>query len=264
MGTTSELDVSIDKLRRTATLTIHRAKKLGSLSKTVFQELLRALDDLGKDTNISCIILASDGRAFSAGNAIVGGEAPPDSLARETIAAIEACPVPVVVAVQGFAYTGALELIVAADIVLAGESAYFQDTHAKLGLVPTWGGNVRLPRRIGLQRSNDLMFTCRKVTAQEALAWGLVSRVVADSDLLAEANVIADSIAMNSRDSIAKQKRVMMEAARRPLGDALEWNVREHPGHAIDVKERIGALQGKAKGMPTPENNSQDIRRSKL
>eukprot|EP00929_Paragymnodinium_shiwhaense_P027423 TRINITY_DN16099_c0_g2_i1.p1 TRINITY_DN16099_c0_g2~~TRINITY_DN16099_c0_g2_i1.p1 ORF type:complete len:263 (-),score=59.04 TRINITY_DN16099_c0_g2_i1:356-1144(-) len=242
-----DLSVSIDEAARVATLTIERPKKLGSLSKRLFEELIQALRMLGEDERVSCILLKSAGRAFSAGNAIVGGETPADELAREAIAAVESCPLPVVAVVQGFAYTGALELLAAVDMVIAAESTYFQDTHAALGLVPTWGGNVRLPRRLGLQQAKDLVFTCRKITAQEALAWGLVTRVVPDAALAQEAQSLAEAIAKNSRDSIAKQKRVMNEASRRPLADALEWSVREHPGHAKDMMERLKQLRSKGK-----------------
>ncbi|CAE8636628.1 unnamed protein product [Polarella glacialis] len=255
-----QLLVSVDRESRIATLTINRAAKLGSFTKTLFAALITALEELGHDKAVSCILLTSKGRAFSAGNDVLG-ETPPDSLAREALAAIENCPVPVVAVVSGFAYTGALEVLVAADLVIAAESAYFQDTHAQLGLVPTWGGNVRLPRVMGLKVAKELMFTCRRFSAQEALSWGLINKVVPDASLAEEALRLAAAIARNSRDSIAKQKRAMTEALRRPLADALEWNARTHPGHGEDVQERLLALRsaGKKKsesGSSKPEAHS--------
>ena len=72
----------------------------------------------------------------------------PNSIALAAIDAIEAAPQPVIGAINGLAYTGALELLLVCDIVLSADHAYFQDTHGKLGLVPTWGGSMRWPRKV--------------------------------------------------------------------------------------------------------------------
>eukprot|EP01065_Artemidia_motanka_P050604 TRINITY_DN8698_c0_g1_i1.p1 TRINITY_DN8698_c0_g1~~TRINITY_DN8698_c0_g1_i1.p1 ORF type:complete len:251 (+),score=61.95 TRINITY_DN8698_c0_g1_i1:89-841(+) len=230
-----------------AVVEINRPRKLGALTKKVFTSLLDTLPKLGKDRAVSCVVLCSRGRAFSAGNEILG-DVPPDWIARAAIAAIEDCQVPVIAAVQGFAYTGALEVLLAADLIVAGESTYFQDTHSKLGLVPTWGGNVRMPGRIGIHRAKEMVFTCRRVTAREAESWGLVNKVVPDDQVFAAAHELAKQITANSRESIVKQKRVINTSWAQSRLTALPWIERFHQGHAADASERLRAISHTAKG----------------
>src|SRR5439155_10360002 len=131
-----------------------------------------------------CVVLRGAGRSSSAGNdfrAIERGErAPSPTYQAETLEAIEALPQPVIAAVHGHCYTGALELALACDVLVAAESARFADTHGKWAMSPTWGMTQRLPRRVGPLRAKEMMFTGRVVTGEEAAAIGLANRCVPD------------------------------------------------------------------------------------
>src|SRR3970040_1474484 len=183
-----------------ATLTLNRPEALNALSPTLFAELRKHIDDIAAQVDtVGCVILRGAGRSFSAGNDIkaiqAGDRAPSPLFQAETLDAIEAMPQPVIAVVHGHCYTGALELMLACDLCIAGESARFADTHGRWSMTPTWGMSQRLPRRIGPLRAKQLMFTGTPITAAEAEQIGLVNRCVADEKLestapgLAAANV---------------------------------------------------------------------------
>ena len=160
----------------------------------------------------------------------------------ETIEALDAVPQPLIAAVNGVAYTGALELLLAADMIVAAKRAIFCDTHAKLGLVPTWGLSVRLPQRIGLANAKLMSFTGKQYSAEDAAAIGLVDMVTEDEELPLVVSELAAAMAENSSDSIAKQKRMMDMAAKTTAREALAWTDETygfHPGAAKDMAERM-------------------------
>jgi len=168
-----------------STLTLNRPEALNALSPALFVELREHLDDIAQHTDeIGVVILAGAGRSFSAGNdlkAIRAGEtAPGPHFQAETIDALEALPQPVIGAIQGHCYTGSLELALGCDLLLASESAKFCDTHGKWGMSPTWGMGSRLPRRVGIQRAREMMFSGRVVRGPEAAEIGLALECVAD------------------------------------------------------------------------------------
>lgn len=160
----------------------------------------------------------------------------------EVLAALTASPLPVVAAVQGHCLAGGLELAMGCDIVLAAETARFGDQHARFGLVPGWGGSQMLPRLVGLRRAMDLMLTGRWIDAQEAAAWGLVSRVVPDDALQTEATALCDVLAGHSRAGLAAMKRL----ARRSLETHLSEGLREERGTALAVLAGIDSAEGLA------------------
>ncbi|MDB5368968.1 MAG: enoyl-CoA hydratase [Roseomonas sp.] len=129
------------------------------------------------------------------------------------LAALEASPLPVVAAVRGLCLAGGLELAMACDIVLAAEGARFGDQHARYGLVPAWGGTQRLPRAVGLPRALDLMLTGRWIDAAEAARWGLLSRVVPDAALEAEAMATCQALAAGSAPALATMKRLARQGS---------------------------------------------------
>ena len=162
-----------------ATLTLNRPDKLNSLNTAMFEALSAHVDAIALETgSVGCIVVRGAGRAFSAGHDLgsigdeSGGELNFQSSVVERLANL---PQPVISAVHGHCYTGALELALAGDIVLAAEAARFSDTHAKWGLTPIWGMSQRLPRRIGGPKARELMLTCRTVTGAEAADMGLAN-----------------------------------------------------------------------------------------
>jgi enoyl-CoA hydratase len=147
------------------------------------------------------VVLTGEGRAFSAGldfNELKGAGAQVASggiVGQALLDAIAAFDRPIIAAVNGFAMTGGLELALLCDVIMASEDAVFADTHAKLGIVPGWGVTQRLPRAIGIYRAKEMSLSGRKVDAQLACEWGLVNRVTAPEQLVAEAQALAQQMA---------------------------------------------------------------------
>ena len=229
------------------TLTLNRPQALNALSPTLFVELdahLRWLEEQGDA--VGAVVLIGAGRAFSAGNdlkAIQRGEkAPTAHFAAETIDRLEALPQAVVGAVRGACYTGALELVLGCDLIVAADDARFCDTHGKLGFVPIWGMTQRLPRRVGQQVAREMMFTGRVVGAEEAVRIGLACRTVPAAELEAAALQLARDIAANSRWTVRHEKAMLAQTADMTYRAGLDHERLRSAGRSPDSGERIAAM----------------------
>ena len=228
-------------------LSLNRPEVLNALSPNLFVELREHLDSLATQTEeIGCVILRGEGRSFSAGNdlkSIQSGERPPSPhFQAETLEAIEALPQPVIAAVQGHCYTGSLELALACDLMIAGTSARFADTHGKWGMSPTWGMSQRLPRRVGIVTAKELMFSGRVVSGDEAVAIGLANRCVPDEQLLESALEMARSFLVNSWFTLRMDKALVNGGADHTLKAGLEFERATSPGAGPDMAERLGGF----------------------
>jgi enoyl-CoA hydratase/carnithine racemase len=138
---------------RVVTLRLNRPGKLNALNVDVFKQLDAEIVDLETDRNVDVVVIRGEGRCFSAGHDLQdlesGEELPYPNYQGLVIERLANLPQLVICVVHGHCYTGALELALAADLILASESARFADTHAKWGLTPIWGMSQRLPRRVG-------------------------------------------------------------------------------------------------------------------
>jgi enoyl-CoA hydratase len=151
-------------------------------------------------------------------------------------------PLPVISAVHGHCYTGALELALAGDIILAAESARFADTHAKWALTPVWGMSQRLPRRVGTYKAREMMFTCRTYTGREAAEMGLANICVADAGFDAELAGLINRIEANSSFSHAANKRLLRETDGLSLPAGLSHEIYYSEGRGPDMETRIAAF----------------------
>ena len=227
-----------------AILSLNRPEALNALSPSLFVELRQHIDNIAAQiADIGCVILRGEGRSFSAGNdlkAIQSGEkSPSPHFQAETLDAIERLPQPVIASVQGHCYTGSLELALSCDLLVAGQSAKFSDTHGKWGLSPTWGLSQRLPRRIGLLAAKEMMFSGRVVDGDEAVAIGLANRCVADENLLEESIGMAKSFLKNSWFTLRSDKLLINGGLDNTLQDGLLWERNNSPGRGPDMEERI-------------------------
>jgi enoyl-CoA hydratase len=227
-----------------AVLCLNRPDVLNALSPKLFDELRAHVDRLAAEIDtVGCVVLRGAGRSFSAGNdlrAIQAGErARSAHFQAETLDALERLPQPVIAAVQGHCYTGALELALACDLLIAAESARFADTHGKFGMTPTWGMSQRLPRRIGPLRAKELMFSGRPVTGTEAVALGLANHCVPDAELESRALALAGEIAANSWFTLRSEKALIREGEPLGLADALGFERTNSPGAGPDMQERL-------------------------
>ena len=233
------------------TLLLNRPDKLNALNIEVFKELRAHVDDLAKkfDT-IGCVVLRGNGRCFSAGHdlsAIGAGEDPETVMLQpETIKRLANLPQPVITAVHGHCYTGALELALAGDIIIAAKSARFTDTHGKWALTPIWGMSQRLPRRVGVAKAKEMMFTTRTYTGDEAAAMGLANMCVPDEDFEAEIEALARSILATSWFTNRANKRLLLNTDGMALDDGLRYEIEHNEGIGPDAGERISAF-GKKK-----------------
>lgn len=233
-----------------ATLTLNRPETLNALSPSLFGELRQHIDDIAAEVDgVGCVVLRGAGRSFSAGNDIkaiqAGDRAPSAHFQAETLDAIEALPQPVIAAVHGHCYTGALELMLACDLCVAGESARFADTHGRWSMTPTWGMTQRLPRRIGPLRAKQLMFTGSPINAAEAEQIGLINRCVADEQLESTARELAAAIVANSWHTLRADKRLVNEGQRYTLAEGLAYERRTSPGAGPDMAERLRSFGSK-------------------
>lgn len=185
-----------------ARLTINRPDKLNALNATVIRELGEAADALRTDPAVGAIILTGAGpKAFVAGADIaeITAQGPLDGKARAQVGQdvfrrFETSPKPVIAAVNGFALGGGCELAMACHVRIASDTAKFGQPEVKLGLLPGYGGTVRLPRLVGRGRALELLLTGAVIDAAEAHRIGLVNRVVPADRLLEEATALARTI----------------------------------------------------------------------
>lgn len=234
-----------------AILTLNRPDKLNSLTVGMFEELRKHVLALYNDASIGCVVLRGAGRCFSAGHDladIAEGEAVPSrGWHSETLRLMERLPKPVIAAVHGHCYTGALEVALAADFIIAAESAKFGDTHAKWALTPIWGMSQRLPRRVGIATAKRLMFTAEMFGAAEAQRIGLAELVVPDAEFDAAIDRIARQILANSPFSHAANKRLLEATDARDMDSGLQWEILNNEGVGPDMQARIGAFMGKGR-----------------
>lgn len=210
-----------------AVLTMNRAGSLNALNGALRSALVETLDTLDARPDVGCIVLTGTGRAFCAGLDVkeleASGRTVSDNVGdRDIGAAITRLRTPLIAAVNGLAVTGGFEITLSCDMVVAAESAWFQDTHAKIGLLPGWGLSQRLPRTIGLARAKELSLTARRVTAAEAAELGFVNRVVPDAGLRGAAEDMARAVAQWDPAHLVRIKALMNEGYALPLGQALE------------------------------------------
>ena len=230
-------------------LTLNRPDKLNSLTVEMFAELRAHVEDLAQSSGIGCVVLCGAGKCFSAGHDLGGiseGESPPSKgWHSETLRMLEKLPIPVIAAVHGHCYTGALEVALAADFIIASENARFGDTHAKFALTPVWGMSVRLPRRVGIATAKRLMFTAAMFGADEAVRIGLAEYAVPQDEFDAEIARLASEIAAQSHFSHAAIKRLLDRADGQPADAALQREWMDGEGRGPDMHERIAAVMKK-------------------
>ncbi|MEO1323478.1 MAG: enoyl-CoA hydratase/isomerase family protein [Pseudomonadota bacterium] len=227
-------------------LTLNRPDKLNALTVGMFKQLRQHVMDLRSDDSIGCVILRGAGKCFSAGHDLgdiaEGEDVPSRGWHSETLRLMEKLPKPVIAAVHGHCYTGALEVALAADFILAAESAKFADTHAKWALTPIWGMSQRLPRRVGIATAKRLMFTAETVRADAALHMGLCEAVFPDTTFEDDLKAFAQQILANSAFSHAANKRLLEATDAGPIDAGLQWEITENEGVGPDMHDRINAF----------------------
>ena len=241
---------------RVAHLILNRPDKLNSLNVPVFQALNEHVRTLAADPgDVAVVVLRGAGPCFSAGHDLgdiaAGERLPEPNFQGKVIERLAGLALPVISAVHGHCYTGALELALAGDLILASENARFADTHAKWALTPVWGLSQRLPRRIGTAKAREMMFTCRTYIGPQALAMGLANQCVSDDQFLAAIDTLAEEIAVNSSYSHAANKRLLDHTDGLPLPVGLAHEIHRGEGRGPDMNERIAAFAARKRPAKT-------------
>jgi enoyl-CoA hydratase len=233
-----------------ATLVLNRPEKLNALNVELFAALEAEVGRIERQTDtVGVVILRGAGRCFSAGHDLAdistGERLPAPNFQARIIERLANLPQPVITAVHGHCYTGALELALCGDIILAAEGARFADTHAKWALTPVWGMSQRLPRRVGTYKAREMMFTCRTYSGREAAEMGLANLCVPDSEFDDQIAALSAQILANSWFSHRANKRLLLQTDGLPLEAGLAHEVYRGEGRGPDMQERIAAFSSK-------------------
>ena len=244
------------------TITLNRPNVLNALNAEVLAALERILAEIRGEATLRAVILTGMGeRAFAAGAdiaelAALEGAAAGEAKARRgqhVTQLLEALPMPVIAAVNGFALGGGCELAMACDIRIASDNAKFGQPEVNLGIPPGYGGTQRTSRLLGEGMALYLCLTGEMIDAAEALRIGLVQRVVPIGDLLPEANRIAQLIAAKAPLAVAATKRAIYDGAALSLSDGLLLEA-HHFGAMFetdDFREGHSSIFGQAQaGVP--------------
>lgn len=185
-----------------ASVTINRPDALNALNKQVIADLTEAVQQIEKDQTVRCVIVTGSGaKAFVAGadikeiDQLESADAYKFAMAGQFLfSKIETLRMPVIAAVNGFALGGGLELALACDFIYAADEAKFGLPECTLGIMPGYGGTIRLSRRIGSARAKEVALTGNFYSAQEAFAFGIVNKVVPTAELAASVQKTAQAI----------------------------------------------------------------------
>ena len=211
-------------------------------------ELAAAAADVGADPEVRAVVIYGGEKVFAAGvdikemaDAGYPRMAADSRRLQAAFTAVAKIPKPVVAAVNGYALGGGCELAMMCDLIIAGESAVFGQPEIKLGVIPGIGGTQRLTRLVGRAKALDLVLTGRTMDAREAERCGLVSRVVPDDRVLAEA--------LEAAAAIASYGRTAVRAARECVDRALETGLRDGLRYERRVFHALFATEDQKEGM---------------
>jgi enoyl-CoA hydratase/carnithine racemase len=239
-----------------ATLTLNRPERLNALGDTLREDLYDAIIRASDDPEVRVIILTGAGRGFCAGGDVKamheakeGNKGRPllDKVAPlrdKTVLAMRDAPQPIIAAVNGPAAGAGMNLALACDIRLASTTARFGETFVKRGLHVDWGGTYFLPRLVGMAKACELIFTGGIIDAVEALALGLVSKVVPPDQLLPTTLELAHAIAAGPPIAIRLAKRALYHNQAVDLQAAMEFETfaQNICSETEDAKEGIRAF----------------------
>lgn len=237
-----------------AILTLNRPEKLNALSKDMIEALQEHVAAIARESkHIGLVILRGAGGNFSSGHdmqevlAQVKAHAKPHHYV-EVIDEVADLPQPVISAVQGHCSTGALELALAADLIVASANAQFCDAYARWGLTPIWGLSLRLPHRIGTAKAAEMMYTCRTYSGSEAYDMHLANFCFADEDFDAGLAALSADILANSWYSNQVDKRALIASDGLSLHEAHALRIFKNEGLAPDAATRVARFFKRGKG----------------
>ena len=232
-------------------ITINRPEALNALNTAVFNELEPLVGEIERDATLAALIITGEGRSFVAG-ADIGEQCPMDLEAGRKWARrgssvfrrIEKLEIPTIAAVNGFALGGGCELALTCDIILASEKAKFGQPEVGLGITPGFSGTQRLPRRVGIGKAKELIFSGKMIKADEAKTIGLVNEVYAPEALMDAALEMARSFTKNAPIAVKYAKACIDRGMQMDIDDgiAVENELFAMCFATADQKEGMGAF----------------------
>jgi enoyl-CoA hydratase/carnithine racemase len=233
-----------------ATVTLSRPDVLNAITREMLVQLSETLDLISANEAVRVVVLTGEGRAFSAGvdlKALGGRELVDGSVgdfldgpAREAIKRLTSIPQVVIARLNGACFTGALELVLACDLVVAANEAKIGDTHAKWGLRPSWGMSQRLVRAVGVTRARELSYTARTFSGVDAAEWGLAICAVPLVELDEAVAALANSVLANSPGSLVAYK----DLYRRALDTVLVDGLAQEAATSYSITDTEGRIAG--------------------
>ncbi len=241
----SLVDISQDG--HVALLRLNRPEARNALSPEMMEELASELERLDPDPEVRCVVIAGSEKIFAAGADI---KAMAERSFAETLRhpaasfwrRLAAIKTPTIAAVSGYALGGGCELALACDMIVAAESAKFGQPEINLGIIPGGGGTQRLARILGKQRAMELVLTGRRFDAEEARAWGLVNKVVADEAWLDESMALARDVSEQPPIASRLAKQAVIAAEETALSAGLE-NERRLYELAMATEDRVEGMK---------------------
>lgn len=240
-----------------ATITFNRPDNAHAMDLPLMQELMHASIRCDEDPAIRAVIATGSGRFFSAGGDLAGFAGAGDEagmLLKEmttyfhaAISRFARMDAPIIAAVNGVAAGAGMSFVAACDLAVAAESAMFTSAYTAASLTPDGSSTYFVPRLIGLRRAMELMLTNRRLSAAEALQWGLINRVVPDAELINVARGLASELASGGTLAYGAVKRMLHETFAGTLETQMEMEARSIAAmsHTHDGREGIDAFLNK-------------------
>ncbi|RHW38334.1 enoyl-CoA hydratase [Lysinibacillus yapensis] len=242
--------VNVEVTEGIAILVLTRAESANALSIQMLHEINNALERIQYDRSIRVVIVTGDGeKAFCAGADLKERKGMSEEEVRKTVALIgktvdhfDTLSQPVIAAINGVAFGGGLELALACDIRMASNTAKIGLTETALGIIPGAGGTQRLPRLIGAGKAKELIYTARRLTADEAYAYGIVEHVVPSQQLIVEAKRLATEMANNAPLSLIQAKKAINQGMQTDIATALQIESLAY-NHLLNTEDRLEGLR---------------------
>lgn len=237
------------KKGRIAYITFNRPHVLNAIDMDTFAEFGKIMASFEADDDVWVAVITGAGeRAFSAGADLSNLPLPLPTLPPSIMRGINIRK-PIIAAVNGIAFGGGFEIVLASDLVVAAEHARFGTPETKWGLMPGWGGTQRLPRIVPKVKASAMILLAESITAQEALQLGLVNKVVPLAGLMPAAEEYAQKITANGPMAVRAAKEAINHGLDKPLEDGLmlELILQQRLSETEDAREGINAFRSKSK-----------------
>ena len=249
--------VTVARADGVATLTLNRPDAYNALDLTLGRELFQASIELDEDPDVRCVVVTGAGKAFCAGGDVKSFV---DNLGRigvhikelttylhGAISRLCRSDKPVVMAVNGVAAGGGFSLALSGDLVVAAESAKFTMAYSRIAATPDGSSSYFLPRLVGVRRALELYLTNRLLSAQEALQWGMITRVVPDAELTSTVGALARELAQGPSKAFGAAKRLFHQSTWESLETQMELEAQAiaASGHTEDFRAGVTAFADK-------------------